>query len=37
MPRVAVFSLTQDGLMLEAAVGATRFRFFPLDPQSDQD
>ena len=27
VPRVAVFSLTQDGLMLEAAVGATRFRF----------
>lgn len=29
IPRVAVFSLTQDGLMIEAAVGATRFRFSP--------
>ncbi len=28
-PEVAVFSLSQDGLMVEAAVGVTGFKYFP--------
>ncbi|MDJ0941787.1 MAG: hypothetical protein QNJ00_18625 [Woeseiaceae bacterium] len=35
-PRVAVYSLSQSGLSIEAAVGASKYRFQPVEDKDEQ-